>query len=231
VSLTRPPAPSQAASPEEFLAFVVAYMQLLVARWAAMDSHGDPRHSTIPLEAFRARGIEDSILLWMFYQAHVEHLQADQSAANCPSEPQPAQGLRFGDTSAFCLTEEGESFAERFLDAVLVPAQESTFRAARDMVFLGPLLPHYDKDERVLHWGRHVLKCFRQPSVNQELVLRAAQEQGWPVWFDDPLPRASGTNPKTRLHDTTKDLNRRQAESLIHFKGDGSGRRIGWEYW
>jgi hypothetical protein len=37
-------------------------------------------------------------------------------------------------------------------------------------------------------------------------------------------------NPKILLHDTIKDLNRRQLPYLIHFKGDGTGRRIGWEY-
>jgi hypothetical protein len=231
MSLVRPPGLSPGATPGEFLSFLLAYMELLVARWAASDSRRDPRRHAVPLKCFRAKGIGEPVLLWMIYQAHVEHLRAVPRSARGRPKPQAVDSLRIGEASAFSLTEAGEAFAERFLDDVLVPAENGAFRAAWDLLFLGPLPPHYDKEDRVFAWGRHVLKCFRQPSVNQELVLRAAQEQGWPVWFDDPLPRVSGTNPKTRLHDTTKDLNRRQAESLIHFKGDGSGRRIGWEYW
>ena len=34
--------------------------------------------------------------------------------------------------------------------------------------------------------------------------------------------------PKVRLHDTIKDLNRRQSLSVVHFHGDGTGRRVGW---
>jgi hypothetical protein len=74
-----------------------------------------------------------------------------------------------------------------------------------------------------------VLKRFRQPSANQELILQSAEELGWARWFDDPLPRGQANNPKMRLHDTIKDLNRRQSPPLVHFKGDGSGTRVGWE--
>jgi len=47
------------------------------------------------------------------------------------------------------------------------------------------------------------------------MVLTAAQEMHWQPWFDDPLPLRAGINPKVRLHDTIKDLNRRQLVSLF----------------
>jgi hypothetical protein len=31
------------------------------------------------------------------------------------------------------------------------------------------------------------------------------------------------------LHDTVKDLNRRQRVPLVHFMGAGTGTRVGWE--
>jgi hypothetical protein len=46
---------------------------------------------------------------------------------------------------------------------------------------------------------------------------------------DDPLPPTSGVLAETRPQDTIKDLNRRQGCYLVHFKGDGTGTRIGWE--
>jgi hypothetical protein len=48
--------------------------------------------------------------------------------------------------------------------------------------------------------------------------------------FDDPLAFVRDKNPKILLHDTIKDLNRRHSPYLIHFKGDGIGRRIGGGY-
>src|SRR5437764_640806 len=55
-------------------------------------------------------------------------------------------------------------------------------------------------------------------------------ELRWTRWLDDPLPRKPGKCSKQRLHDTIKDLNRRQTPHLIQFKGDGTGTRVGWEY-
>jgi hypothetical protein len=77
--------------------------------------------------------------------------------------------------------------------------------------------------------GGHLLKCFRQPAGNQETVLATAEELQWLAWFDDPLPRTAGINPKQRVHDTINALNRNQTPYLVHFKGDGSGARFGWE--
>jgi hypothetical protein len=82
----------------------------------------------------------------------------------------------------------------------------------------------------IFSWGRHVLKQFRQRSANQEIVLSTAEELHWPLRFDDPLPGQAGSRPKVRCHDTIKDLNRRQVPYLVHFKGDGTGLRIGWDY-
>jgi hypothetical protein len=157
----------------------------------------------------------------MLYHAHVEHAQArpEQSGAT-PGLPE----------SGFFLTDPGERFAESLLPTVLAAAEPGLRGAARDHLVLGTLVPHFDKDTRLFTWGSHVLKAFRQPSENQVLVLCAAEELGWPEWFDDPLPRRAGRNPKTLLHDTIKDLNRRQHPYLIHFKGDGTGTRVGWEY-
>jgi hypothetical protein len=98
------------------------------------------------------------------------------------------------------------------------------FRSAWEQLRVGELLPSYERCLRLFRWGRHDLKRFRQPAVNQELILSAAEEMGWPDWFDDPLPRRAGVNTKVILHDTLKDLNRRQIVPLVHFMGDGTGK-------
>jgi hypothetical protein len=74
------------------------------------------------------------------------------------------------------------------------------------------------------------VKAYAQTSSYQDLVLRAAEELGWPPLFDDPLPRLPGMNPKVRLHDTIKSLNRHQKAAILHFHGDGTGTRVGWNF-
>jgi hypothetical protein len=88
--------------------------------------------------------------------------------------------------------------------------------------------PRWDGCRRELWWGGRLVKRFRQPAPNQEALLAAFEELGWPEWMDDPLPREKGIDPQERLHDTVKGLNRHQRQRLLHFCGDGTGQRIGW---
>jgi hypothetical protein len=213
------------ATPSELIAFLIAYGDLLLASCAAREQALASFARRVALRDLRKKQVPDDILLWMLYQAHVEHFQPPapgHAAARVAS-------LCFTAESTFALTEPGAAFAETFLSATLAPRSEAEFEEARDRLLVGPLVPCYDKEDRVLSWGRHVLKCFRQPAANQEIVLSSAEELSWAPWFDDPLPRGGGRNPKVRLHDTIKDLNRRQTPHFVHFKGDGSGTRIGWE--
>ena len=91
------------------------------------------------------------------------------------------------------------------------------------------LFPHWDANRRVLCIGPHVVKRFRLSAPNQETVLAAFQEEGWPPAVYDPLPGSSNGLAKRRLHDTIKFLNRNQENQLITFRGDGKGERILWE--
>src|SRR5262249_12965343 len=129
----------------------------------------------------------------------------------------------------FALNDGGARFADEFLAKVLSPVDAAESRQARGWLRLGDLVPRYDRSDRLFTWGPHVLKPFRQPSFHHERVLCTAEELSWPSCFADPLPRGKLRSPKVRLHDTIKDLNRRQGPHLVHFKGDGTGTRIGWE--
>jgi hypothetical protein len=73
------------------------------------------------------------------------------------------------------------------------------------------------------------VKRFRLPARNQELVLAAFEEEGWPPHIDDPLPSRLDHDAKQRLHDTIRRLNQHQINRLIHFRGDGRGCGVLWE--
>jgi hypothetical protein len=90
------------------------------------------------------------------------------------------------------------------------------------------LLPVWDQVLRELWWDELVVKRFRAPAPNQELILGAFQEEGWPCRIDDPLPIAKGIVPKRRLHDTITALNRHRSRPSVRFFGDGTGLGIRW---
>jgi hypothetical protein len=89
--------------------------------------------------------------------------------------------------------------------------------------------PKWDQQRRQLRVGAGVVKEFKLPSPNQETVLMAFEEEGWPPRIDDPLSPLPHLDPRRRLHDTIKALNRKQKRDLIRFMGDGSGEGIRWE--
>jgi hypothetical protein len=90
-------------------------------------------------------------------------------------------------------------------------------------------VPSWDGQRKELRLGEELVKQYRWPAVNQELVLAAFQEESWPPRIDDPIPAALTQDAKCRLQDTIKSLNRNQKRRLLHFRGDGTGEGILWE--
>ncbi len=88
-------------------------------------------------------------------------------------------------------------------------------------------------DNRELRLGSKLIKRFRQKVGNQEIVLAAFQEEGWPHSIDDPLSPAKGRwedpiAPDKRRRDTVRGLNsKHQNENLIRF--ETCGETIVWE--
>jgi hypothetical protein len=92
------------------------------------------------------------------------------------------------------------------------------------------LKPFWDRDRQELRVGPRVVKQFKVPAPNQEVILAAFHEEDWPARIDDPLPPRPEMEPKRRLHDTINSLNRNQKAELVRFLGDGSGEGVRWEF-
>jgi hypothetical protein len=73
------------------------------------------------------------------------------------------------------------------------------------------------------------VKRFKWQAANQERILTVFEEEGWPARIDDPLAPSPAIDTKRRLSDTIKCLNRKQANALIRFRGDGTGQGVIWE--
>ena len=125
-------------------------------------------------------------------------------------------GHRITNQIRFCVDDEDENYVSYEMMATPV-AKRSDSRK-----------PFWDPLRAQLNFKGKVLKQYRWLAPNQAWVLAAFQEQGWPSQIDDPLPD-SDTNPKVRIHDTIKYLNRGLTLKRIKFRGDGKGEGVLWE--
>ena len=89
-------------------------------------------------------------------------------------------------------------------------------------------MPRFDVEHRELWFGPHLVKRFRRPAANQELILTAFEEEAWSARIDDPLPVKPGRDSKQCLHDAINHLNRNQVNPVLRFAGDGRGKGIYW---
>jgi hypothetical protein len=180
----------------------------------------------VELQQLRAVGLTHSDLRWLVCRGLVEH------AAEITADDQDSRvfrrtgNLTFTRRTCFVIAQ-----TEARLDCPnpetpvardeLPPQQSAAARAH--------LLPLWDKERQELRMGELVVKQFKLPAPNQELILASFQEEGWPPRIDDPLPPQPDQDAKRRLHDTIITLNRHQKNRLIRFSGDGSGEGVRWE--
>jgi hypothetical protein len=124
---------------------------------------------------------------------------------------------------------EGRAILAKFEEPDVIRFDEAL--AARDGNLSAEVTrpPLWNPTTRTLSIGDRVVKQFRVPAHNQEAILAAFQEEGWPNRIDDPLPYSAGVKAKYRLHFTIGRLNGDSRQSLIRFFGDGTGEGICWE--
>ena len=134
------------------------------------------------------------------------------------------ESLRLASNSCFVLTKRGEKQTNLAMHGKLPTGTGS------DHADFKREIPTWKPDVRKLFASGKVVKQFSWHAVNQETVLSAFQEEEWPAMIFDPLPPKAELDPKRRLHDTIKCLNRNQKHRLIRFRGDGTGEGVRWEF-
>ena len=197
---------------------------VLAALWkasaCARDLEIDPWEFALPLLHFVHRGVDKSDLRWLVLHGYVTfrnrggRIQLGTNVATC-SDPR------------FLITEAGALVASpRAAGAGSLPGRSSD---SVDIISLGSHLPRWDRKHRQLSFDGCVVKRFRLPAGNQEAVLSAFEEEGWPPSIDDPLPFVPKLSAKERLHVTIRHLNANQQNRLIRFRGNGTGEAVLWE--
>jgi hypothetical protein len=214
-----------------------ALAELLEGYEYAKDTDQDVWAYAVDFEEFSAAGLSSNDLRWLIYEGHVAHALETTRPTDNERVFRPAHNLRFTEDSCFVFTEVGARFAKRLLaecngrlngsnhaDSFLSDAE------GRYAAKAGLPVPRWDSARRELRVGEKVVKRFRLRSANQEIVLSAFEEEQWPAMIHDPLPPQENQDPKRRLQDTLKGLNRNQVNGLIRFKGDGTGEGVLWEW-
>ncbi len=181
-------------------------------------------------------GLHETDLRWLKKKGLVEHQREVTLIGDDGRQFRPSGSLTFTRRSCFILTDKGIALARSLKasseDAIAVePATNGNHQAHPSWEPPRKLdtTPQWDVDSRTLKINEVIVKRFKWPALNQEAVLCAFQEEGWPTRIDDPLPPQPEQNPKRRLADTIKCLNRKRVTQLIHFRGDGTGEGVLWE--
>src|SRR6185312_7853921 len=71
--------------------------------------------------------------------------------------------------------------------------------ATESGAFAACVTPVWDAERREVRYRDEIVKRYRVPAPNQELILAAFEEEGWPQLIDDPLPPQDELDPKRRL--------------------------------
>jgi hypothetical protein len=221
----------------------IAKVALLLGNWAsaalrylaeaasfARELGRDPWDFAVEIGSLREMGLNNNHFRWLVCEGLVEHKQEITTVGDTRRVFQPDRPLSFSENTCFVLSEGGLDFARNGL-ASLPPAQETaeSSSAVSRNGYGKDLLPKWDRERQELRVGDVVVKQFKVPALNQERILAAFEEEGWPVHIDDPLPPHPEQDSKRRLHDTINSLNRSQKNPLIQFSGNGNGQGIRWK--
>jgi hypothetical protein len=218
---------------------VRAYRLLLAAFEYARDTKVDPWQFAVEMDELLQRGIATADLRWLVAARIAEHRREVTVPGDRERSFRPLAATEFPNATAVVLTEQG---AQRLTTILPRPDRRSGRRAnlaksrpeievSGDERSRAPQAqkPVWDQLRRELRYGNQVVKHFRVPAANQEIILQAFQEEGWPPCIDDPLPPRKDAPSKGRLLASVKSLNRSQLSPLLLFHGNGNGIQVYWE--
>jgi hypothetical protein len=211
----------------------VAFTQLLEVHELARSSGHKASDFATEITNLTELGITPSVLRWLVARGYAKCLREVTQPNDKERRFEPVDNLTLSAQSCFVLSRRGMLLARAILELQDADSADAAIdeEAADDSPPRIDVLPQWDAKRRELRLSKRLLKRFRVPAPNQEAVLAAFQEEGWPNCIDDPLPPKGDLSPKRRLHDTIKALNRKHCQKppLLHFLGNGTGESIVWE--
>ncbi len=207
--------------------------ELVEAYEYATDLQVDVWDFAVSIHRLLELGANSNDFRWLTRKGYVKHAKEVTRIEDERREFRPTGDLTFSRRTCFVLTDLGMTVARMLRtnpSELVIPASASDgIDQTADATIQAALVPDWDPDLRKLRVDGQIVKRFKWPALNQEAVLCAFQEEGWPEKIDDPLPPQLEQDPKRRLADTIKCLNKNQKNRLIRFHGDGTGEGVVWE--
>ena len=211
---------------------------LLRAHEYAQDVECEAWDFALEIAELRSAGLTTSDLRWLVHKRYVEHGREVTEPGDERRAFRRVRGMTFTRRSCFVLTPRGATLFRQLRQRLRETASVSRTsvdspRRVEAPAAIDPghlAMPVWDRDRQELRIGGMVVKQFKVPAPNQEMILAAFEEEGWPPRIDDPLPPQPHQDPKRRLHDTINSLNRNHRAETIRFTGDGSGQGVRWEF-
>lgn len=200
---------------------VSGFNRLVSASRYALSIGVDARQLAVSWGELSALGLSTTDLRWMVLGKLVEHHVEVEQGSDSTRWFVPGGWVQFDESSCFVLTEEGLHFAIDTLDAHTAAQNSPIVRLDTEV--------RWDSTLRELKVDGELVKRFTRPAPNQEIVLAAFEEEGWPMCIDDPLPPARACHPSERLRNTVKSLNRNQIDDRLSFLATRNGTGIRWE--
>lgn len=227
----------------------VALGLLRQAFTCAEDAGADLWDFALEIGKLFEAGLTISDLRWLVAKRFARHGQESSVYGGPHRSFRRGEGFFFDQTTCVVLTPSGAAFVDQFLNEPVVSPQsipliETALLAGGETAALknGSLADHHrngttplavkpcwNAARRELRLNGRVVKRFRVPAQNQEMILAAFEEEGWPDHIDDPLPVSDDIDPPTRLHDAINRLNGCQSHRLIRFSGNGTGTGVSWQ--
>jgi hypothetical protein len=199
--------------PQIITALVLLRRACEVARQLRLDSW----QFAVGLPELLALGLNGTEVRWLLACGLVEHALERVNPETKSRSFRRMANLALTARTCLVLTPAGERLLERW-EARQVPAANGSTL----------VIPHWDGERRQLWYREQLVKWYRARALSQETILAAFEEEGWPPRIDDPLGRGNGCDPRVRLHEAVKGLNRGQMRRLLVFRRDGSGEGVTW---
>lgn len=212
----------------DFPAHLLPTLRQLVLAWNyAQDTESRIWDFAVRLDSLRGLGACENDIRWLVKKGIVQHGSEITLEGEEGRTFRATGSLTLTPNSCVVLTAFGFENAARFSDFSAVCAVPSASRETDSPCRSAH--PDWHPESRKLILEGALVKRFKWPAMNQEAILCAFQEEGWPLRIDDPLPPQDDLESKRRLADTIKCLNRKQEHKLLHFRGDGTGEGVTWE--
>jgi hypothetical protein len=208
----------------------------------AEQTGSDRWEFAVEIDQLSALGLSRNDFRWLVRQQLVEHRREVTLERENGRHFAATGDLTFTDRTCFVLSDRGRQL-DGVEPAARLPSVELESTAPGDgrshclpskvndvLPSESHMTPRWDSAKRMLCVNGTVVKRFKWSAANQEAILAAFEEEGWPPRIDDPLSPQPEQDAKRRLSDTIKCLNRKQANPLLHFRGDGAGEGVVWEW-